>query len=150
MSFKTGTRMHTKCTTWPWWVYTKECQRLPANQQKRGEKILPPRSQKEPVLWTPSSQTSSPQNWETENVYCVSWPALLSSLMAALGYYYTGWIIASPMFQLPSAIPCRLFTTAKELPPLQFSKSSFKLLSPSSPFLCIYSPQLEKSVFTHF
>ena len=74
---------------WVMLLYTKECHRLPVNQQspRRGlEKSAPPRPQEKPTIITHWSQTSGLQNWETKNYPCLNhsirdtllWPPLLS------------------------------------------------------------------------
>lgn len=58
-------------------LQVKECQRVPANHQKQGEKYgtdSPSQPQKKPNLLTHGSQTSRIQNCKTRNVCYLSHP----------------------------------------------------------------------------
>lgn len=64
-------------------LQAKECQRLPTNHQKLGEKqgtASPHSVQREPAWPTPWSQTSSLQSCAIINFYCLSHPVCGTSL----------------------------------------------------------------------
>ena len=57
----------------------KDYQTLPASHWKPGERLRTDPtswSEKEPNLWTPGSQTSLLQSWETIHFYCLSHPVM--------------------------------------------------------------------------